>query len=82
MSWTVSNRGLPLYFESRVDKTSVYVTDLVVDPMTPTTVYAMAFNNGGDGIFKSTDGGAMWSFCNLPPPRFFAGLRSSDSSHR
>jgi hypothetical protein len=59
-SWTAVNSGLPLYFEARVEATSMYVTDVVIDPTTPTTLYAQAFSNSGDGVYKSTDGGATW----------------------
>lgn len=67
-TWTASNNGLPLYFESHVDATNIYVDALAIDPKTPTTLYAQAWSNGGDGIFKSTDGGATWTFCNLGAP--------------
>lgn len=59
-SWTAVNRGLPLYFEARVEATSLYVTDVVIDPTTPTILYAQVFSNSGEGVYKSTDGGATW----------------------
>jgi hypothetical protein len=65
MNWAVSSRGLPLYFEARVEATSLYVTSLAIDPKNPAILYAVAFSNGGDGVFKSTDGGAPWVFSNL-----------------
>ncbi len=34
------------------------ITDLAIDPTTPTTLYAAALNGG---LFRSTDGGATWS---------------------
>lgn len=43
---------------------------LVIDPMTPTTVYAGTF---GGGVFKSTDGGDSWSVRNT-------GLTNTDVS--
>ena len=72
LSWTASNNGLPIYHESHVNASNVYVTSLVIDPLTPTTLYATVISNsgnGGDGIFKSTDGGARWTFCNLGSSR-------------
>ena len=46
-SWNPANTGLP--------DSEVYA--LVIDPLTPDTLYA---GTGGDGLFKSTDGGAAW----------------------
>lgn len=39
------------------------VTALAIDPVTPATLYAglITFGGGGEGVFKSTDGGATWS---------------------
>jgi photosystem II stability/assembly factor-like uncharacterized protein len=52
-SWHAASSGI----ESRI----VYA--LAIDPVTPTTVYAVGqFGpNGDSNIFKSTDGGASWS---------------------
>jgi hypothetical protein len=69
LSWTAVNSGLPLYFEARVEATSMYVTDVVVDPVTPMTLYAQASSNSGEGIFKSVDGGSTWTFSHLGSPR-------------
>jgi len=39
----------------------VYVSVLVIDPKSPTTLYA---GTTGGGVFKSTDGGGTWSASN------------------
>lgn len=39
-----------------VDKTSLEVTDLQIDPLTPTTVYLASTS----GVYKSTDAGVSW----------------------
>src|SRR5262249_6220894 len=36
-------------------------SDLVLDPLTPTTLYVGIF---GGGVFKSTDGGSSWTAVN------------------
>lgn len=61
-------QGLPLHFEQRVDTTSIYIRGLAIDPQTPTTLYAETFSNGGEGVFKSTNGGRSWSFSHLGLP--------------
>ena len=45
---------------------NVGVQSIAVDPVSPSTLYAAAW---GDGIFKSTNGGARWTAINI-------GLRS------
>ena len=55
LSWTASNSGLPNH----------QVTALVVDPVTPTTVYA---GTPMDGVFKSVNGGGSWSPINSGLP--------------
>jgi hypothetical protein len=45
------NGGLPI----------LPVQALVIDPVTPTTLYA---GTAGGGVYKSTDGGASWSALN------------------
>jgi photosystem II stability/assembly factor-like uncharacterized protein len=47
-NWSPAKNGLP----------TEYLTALVIDPATPTTLYAAA---NGFGIFKSTDGSGSWS---------------------
>jgi hypothetical protein len=53
------------------------VTVFAIDPSTPRTLYALAFNNDNPenrGVFKSTDGGGSWSAIN-------AGLPLPSESH-
>ena len=45
-SWQIINNGL----------TNYYIQDIVIDPQTPTTLYAATQG----GVFKSTDGGDTW----------------------
>jgi hypothetical protein len=57
--WNVSDTGLPHCFLGFEDFEPVpCVFSLTVDPQTPATVYA----GTSIGVFKSTDGGAHWSF--------------------
>jgi hypothetical protein len=44
--WAPANTGLP----------SVFVRSLVIDPQTPSTIYA----GTSGGVFKSTNGGGNW----------------------
>ena len=46
------------------------VLALAIDPSNPATVYAGAgyFGAGGDGVFKSTDGGLTWGRANIGLP--------------
>ena len=39
-----------------------YIPTLVIDPRTPSTVYA----GGSGGVFKSTDSGGEWSTPGFP----------------
>ena len=50
-AWSVVNTGL----------TYTAVHALVIDPNSPSTLYA---GTGGGGVFKSTNGGAAWSAFN------------------
>jgi photosystem II stability/assembly factor-like uncharacterized protein len=61
MTWQAANAGLP---------SNGYVTDLAIDPLSPSTLYASASNlsvsNAGivlgpPAVFKSTDAGATWA---------------------
>ncbi len=45
-----------------MEATSVYAADVVVDSLTPRTLYAQASRKSGEGILKSVEGGATWSF--------------------
>jgi hypothetical protein len=53
-TWNLSDSGLPV---------NLGVSDLVVDPKTPSTVYAAVGASAtlDGGIYKSTNGGASWS---------------------
>jgi photosystem II stability/assembly factor-like uncharacterized protein len=51
-SWIESGNGLPY---------PIVVHALAIDPVTPSTVYA---GTGGDGVYRSLDGGATWSPAN------------------
>ncbi|HEU4711074.1 MAG TPA: SBBP repeat-containing protein [Pyrinomonadaceae bacterium] len=52
-TWTRMNSGL---LDTRV-------STLVIDPVTPTTLYVVTtnFGNANQGIYKSTDGGSSWN---------------------
>jgi photosystem II stability/assembly factor-like uncharacterized protein len=50
-SWTAINNGL---------SPSTYLNSLVIDPLTPATLYV----GGAVGVFKSADGGASWTAAN------------------
>ncbi|MCP3960309.1 MAG: hypothetical protein GY719_20900 [bacterium] len=56
-SWTSLNND-PLFDFSDVQT-------LAIDPLTPTTLYAGGFGDqefgGGEGLYRSTDGGATWT---------------------
>ncbi|HEX7379345.1 MAG TPA: hypothetical protein VF278_19640, partial [Pirellulales bacterium] len=42
-------------------------SDVVIDPHTPSTLYAAdgnSFGGSGNGVYKSTDGGASWTLLN------------------
>jgi hypothetical protein len=64
-TWTALKQGLPAY------GTLPWVSILVIDPLTPTTLYAVAvasgFGNVSD-VFKSTDGGASWTSASTGQP--------------
>ena len=61
-----TNRGGNWSLATTQQFTSTIVNDLVVDPVTPTTLYASVLS----GVVKSTDGGATWNPINtgLPDP--------------
>src|SRR5207249_4971393 len=60
--WTLVNTSLPGSYLS--------TQNLVIDPQTPTTLYAGTF---GEGVFKSTDGGGSWNAVNTGLPTYPAG---------
>jgi photosystem II stability/assembly factor-like uncharacterized protein len=62
-SWIRANAGLP----------DTYVNTIVIDPITPSKLYAVT---GSTGIFKSTNSGGSWNTLNtgLPPNSFINTL--------
>lgn len=69
----------------------VSVSSLVIDPMTPSTLYAGTYRNPttGGGVFKSTDSGGSWRLAGLTdvsalaidpitPTTLYAGTSSGD----
>ena len=51
-NWSLSNNGIG----------NVPVNKVLIDPLTPSTIYALAnSHNGDDGVYKSTDGGNNWN---------------------
>jgi photosystem II stability/assembly factor-like uncharacterized protein len=62
--WKSINSGLPLQGGGN------WVVSLVIDPETPTTLYAGTSGPTADGVYKSTNGGASWKPINsgLPSP--------------
>jgi photosystem II stability/assembly factor-like uncharacterized protein len=53
------------------------VTDLAIDPASPSTVYAAGSAIGGFGVYKSTDGGATWTSTPLGKPVLSLALSRS-----
>ena len=53
LAWSAANTGLPGFG-------TPMTWALVIDPQTPTTLYAAANANGGE-VYKSTDGAASWN---------------------
>src|SRR2546429_83327 len=60
--WPLVNTSLP--------GSSRSAQNLVIDPQTPTTLYAATF---GEGVFKSTDGGGSWNAVNTGLPTYPPG---------
>ncbi len=56
--WTATNNGLG------IDEGRPSPRMLVIDPVTPTTLYACGF----DGVYKSTNGGVLWAPANTGFP--------------
>ncbi|HEX3127565.1 MAG TPA: hypothetical protein VH394_09550 [Thermoanaerobaculia bacterium] len=59
------------------------VTKLVIDPQTPSTLYATGIGGvagAGGGIVKSTDGGATWTLLPAGPAAFYSDLDVAPSS--
>lgn len=65
-SWSAINDGL----------TNVMVTDVAVDPVTTSNVYAVTRYPGG--VFKSTDSGRSWSLVRYLPPEGQEGVVAID----
>jgi photosystem II stability/assembly factor-like uncharacterized protein len=67
-SWSAVNNGLLTPYTDSVSRIPAAINAIVIDPVTPTNVYAAAssqsFGNGFFGltsILKTTDGGANWN---------------------
>jgi len=67
-NWNPANNGLLVPFTDGVSRLPTSVNAIVVNPATPTTIYAGSTNNSIPSgafpltaIFKSTDGGANWT---------------------
>ena len=56
MSWFAINNGLEDLIDSRFA-----ITSLVIDPDSPGHLYA---GSAGGGVFRSTDGGGVWTPLN------------------
>lgn len=63
------------------DQTSLYVSDIAIDPLNPNTVYlATGDHSGGyycgqgEGIFKSTDLGNTWNYSGLNETRVISKI--------
>ncbi|HZK75164.1 MAG TPA: hypothetical protein VFD88_14335 [Clostridia bacterium] len=79
--WESKDGGVTWTLIKPAPLTSLGATDIRMDPLTPTTLYASFW---GDAIYKSTDGGATWATImnGLPaganyaavPTRFSLGL--------
>jgi len=54
-NWNMANSGI----------SNSQITTLVLDPMTPSTLYA---GTSGEGIYKSVDGGLNWKAVNSELP--------------
>lgn len=85
-TWSPSDNGLPipLFDPANPQYEAVQVVPIVVDPVTPTTLYVGTTTNSYDpasgpgplvsrgiinGVFKSTDGGANWVHSSNGLPR-------------
>ena len=54
-TWAVKNHGIQ----------AIVPSQMAVDPTDPAVVYAKIRSDGWPGIFRTTDGGAHWSFLEL-----------------
>jgi photosystem II stability/assembly factor-like uncharacterized protein len=58
-SWSAASTGLTSTgLSNSISLTRRYLSALVIDPLTPTTLFVGA---GRDGVFKSTNGGESWN---------------------
>jgi photosystem II stability/assembly factor-like uncharacterized protein len=64
------NSGLPVFYAG----TYIVIGQLVIDPQSPGTVYAVTSR----GLFKSTDGGASWAAPNIWLPATAVGPLAID----
>lgn len=58
VTWSASSTGVTNVSGTRI-------TGLAVDPVTPTRVYATSDTGVNQGVFRSTNAGASWSFAAL-----------------
>jgi photosystem II stability/assembly factor-like uncharacterized protein len=56
-TWTAANTGFPSRAGDALHPLPFYVTDLLIDPATPTTLYAAT----DAGVFKTTNSGDTWA---------------------
>jgi streptogramin lyase/photosystem II stability/assembly factor-like uncharacterized protein len=75
LSWSPTNSGLPGWLVVVGGSTFYEVDALVIDPTTPSILYAGMDGNSaipetvGAGVYKSTDAGGSWSPANSGIPR-------------
>jgi photosystem II stability/assembly factor-like uncharacterized protein len=68
-TWNAYQQGMPATF---------FVTALTIDPLAPSTIYAVVKSNKGGGVVKSTDGGQSWTAVDDGLPSNFSGPLAID----
>ena len=68
-TWNEFQNGMPATF---------VVTALTIDPLTPSTIYAVVTSHAGGGVVKSTDGGQSWNTVDEGLPSDFRGPPAID----